>query len=100
MNRNMLMLFPALAMAVGCGGEEMQRPNILLIVADDLGMGDVSAYGSRTISTPFIDSLAKAGIRLGMPCLPACIHGRIRMQRFWTEMPLCSFLLICRHCQR
>ena len=63
MNRNMLMLFPALAMAVGCGGEEMQRPNILLIVADDLGMGDVSAYGSRTISTSFIDSLAKAGIR-------------------------------------
>lgn len=63
MNRNMLMLFPALAMAAGCGGEETQRPNILLIVADDLGMGDVSAYGSRTISTPSIDSLAKAGIR-------------------------------------
>lgn len=41
----------------------MQKPNVLLIVADDLGMGDVSAYGSRTISTPHIDSLAASGIR-------------------------------------
>lgn len=54
--------FAALAVA-GCAEAERQTPNILLIVADDLGMGDVSAYGSRTINTPNIDALASAGIR-------------------------------------
>jgi arylsulfatase A-like enzyme len=37
-------------------------PDIVLIVADDLGVGDLSAYGSRTISTPQIDRLAAMGI--------------------------------------
>ena len=39
------------------------RPNILLIVADDLGIGDVSCYGMGRIPTPAIDSLASAGVR-------------------------------------
>jgi len=42
------------------GGE---RPNIVLIYADDLGYGDVSAYGARRIKTPNIDRLAGSGIR-------------------------------------
>ena len=54
---------PALALAAVSCSEEIKSPNILLIVADDLGLGDVSAYGSRTISTPNIDSLANNGIR-------------------------------------
>lgn len=41
-----------------------QRPNVLLIIADDLGYGDVSAYGSQTISTPNIDRLAHGGVCL------------------------------------
>src|SRR5215218_1049291 len=40
-----------------------QSPNIVLIYADDLGYGDVSAYGAKAISTPNIDRLAKAGLR-------------------------------------
>lgn len=39
-----------------------QRPNVLLIVADDLGKGDVSAYGSPSICTPNIDAIASNGI--------------------------------------
>lgn len=55
--------FIATLAVAGCAEVERQTPNILLIVADDLGMGDVSAYGSATISTPNIDSLASVGIR-------------------------------------
>ncbi len=39
------------------------RPNILLIVADDLGYGDLGCFGCKDIPTPNIDSLAQAGVR-------------------------------------
>ncbi len=39
------------------------RPNIVLILADDLGYGDVSAYGATALKTPNIDRLAAAGLR-------------------------------------
>jgi len=40
-----------------------QLPNILIIYADDLGYGDVNAYGSGIINTPNIDNLASNGVR-------------------------------------
>jgi arylsulfatase A-like enzyme len=40
-----------------------QRPNIVLIYTDDLGYGDVSAYGATALRTPNIDSLAARGLR-------------------------------------
>jgi arylsulfatase A-like enzyme len=39
------------------------RPNVIVIVADDLGFGDLSEQGDRQISTPNIDSIAKNGVR-------------------------------------
>src|SRR4051794_3889380 len=39
------------------------RPNVVLIYADDLGYGDVSAYAAGRIQTPNIDRLARQGIR-------------------------------------
>lgn len=39
------------------------KPNIIYILADDLGVGDVSAYGSDNNHTPIIDKLAKDGIK-------------------------------------
>lgn len=40
-----------------------QRPNIIILYADDLGYGDVSCYGATKIHTPNIDLLAKEGLR-------------------------------------
>ncbi|XP_062940158.1 arylsulfatase F-like [Cynocephalus volans] len=40
------------------------KPNILLIMVDDLGIGDLGCYGNDTIRTPNIDRLAKEGVQL------------------------------------
>ncbi|TZF84563.1 sulfatase-like hydrolase/transferase [Pedobacter sp. BS3] len=40
-----------------------KAPNIILIMADDLGYGDLSCYGATKISTPNVDKLASQGIR-------------------------------------
>jgi arylsulfatase A len=39
------------------------KPNIILIIADDLGYGDLGCYGQQKIATPNIDKLAKSGMR-------------------------------------
>ncbi len=41
----------------------LRRPNIVLIVADDLGFGDVGCYGASLIPTPNVDRLASRGLR-------------------------------------
>ncbi|MDR2041476.1 MAG: arylsulfatase [Tannerella sp.] len=49
---------------VSCAGKQhTEQPNVLVIIADDLGYGDVSCYGSTTIRTPNMDRLANDGLR-------------------------------------
>ena len=43
--------------------QEITKPNIILIVADDLGYGDLGSYGSQIIKTPHLDRLAAQGVR-------------------------------------
>ncbi len=57
------LLFIPSFILTACGDATVQQPNVIVILADDLGYGDVSAYGSKTISTPNIDRLGKEGIR-------------------------------------
>ena len=73
-----------------------QRPNIVLIMTDDVGYGDIGSYGAPDIRTPNIDGLARDGVRLtdfyanGATCTPTrtgLISGRYQ-QRFTLEAPL------------
>lgn len=41
-----------------------ERPNIIFIIADDLGYGDLGCYGQKLIRTPHIDALAERGVRM------------------------------------
>jgi len=42
---------------------EAERPNVIVILVDDLGWGDLSCYGSPNVKTPHIDTLARDGMR-------------------------------------
>jgi arylsulfatase A-like enzyme len=54
------------------------KPNILLIVADDLGYSDIGVHGGKSVPTPHIDALAAAGIRCtsGYVSAPYCSPSR------------------------
>ena len=54
-----LLIFFAAFVAVEAASS---RPNILIILADDLGYGDLGFTGSKEISTPRLDSLAEGGV--------------------------------------
>src|SRR5512137_1466637 len=96
MKRHLVLLVAALTPVLSAGpslAAEAKRPNILLILADDLGYGELSCQGNPQIPTPHIDSLAKCGVRFtsgyvsGPYCSPtraALLTGRYQ-QRFGHE---------------
>ena len=56
-------------------------PNVVLLYADDLGYGDLSCYGAKTIATPHIDKLAAEGLRFtdGHCAAATCTPSRFAM---------------------
>src|SRR5687767_14071570 len=50
-------------LGVAPSGQCADRPNIVLIMADDIGIGGFSCYGSDKYKTPQIDALAESGMR-------------------------------------
>lgn len=70
-----------LALAVGLTVSPVfarERPNIVIIYTDDLGYGDVSAYGATALKTPNIDRLAREGVRFtdGHSAAATCTPSR------------------------
>ena len=70
-----------------------RKPNVIVILADDLGYGDTAVYGSKIAKTPNIDALAESGIRFtdGYVTNPVCAPSRAGLmtgryqQRFGYE---------------
>jgi arylsulfatase A len=57
-----------------------RRPNVLLILADDLGRETLGCYGGRTYSTPNLDALAARGVRFDRAyTTPVCTPSRVQM---------------------
>jgi arylsulfatase A-like enzyme len=100
MHRVVVLLLVATAVTAlpsSVGAQTGQRPpNVVLIITDDVGYGDLGSYGAPDVRTPHIDSLARDGVRLtdfyanGATCSPTrtgLISGRYQ-QRFGLEQPL------------
>jgi len=62
----------------GCAAAADDRPNFVVMVADDLGYGDLGSYGHPDIRTPNIDRLAAEGLRYtnGYAAAPVCSPAR------------------------
>src|SRR5437867_3178859 len=93
MTRPLVLSLAVLASAVAPAAAEARKPNVIVILADDMGFADLGVQGCKDIPTPHIDSLAKNGVRCtngyvsGPYCSPTragLLTGRYQ-QRFGHE---------------
>ncbi len=96
--RVLFLLAAAFHAQSGVADDAKQRPNVLFILADDLGYGDLGCYGQREIRTPNLDRLAADGIRFtdvyagSCVCAPSrctLMTGRRPATRVCAAMPWC-----------
>jgi arylsulfatase A-like enzyme len=77
----MKFLFLFIAVSLTMNAFSQEKPNVILICADDLGYGDLSCYGATKIHTPNLDRLASTGLRLtnGHSTSATCTPSRYAM---------------------
>lgn len=90
-------LFILLTVLYGAASQaQPSKPNVVFIMTDDVGYGDLGAYGAPDIKTPVLDQLARDGVRFtdfysnGATCSPTrtgFVMGRYQ-QRYGVEAPL------------
>lgn len=84
-----------ISLASAASAQEKQRPNIILILADDLGLGDISAFSKR-YNTPNIDKIAEEGLRISnyYAASPICSPSRagILTGQFPAKIHFTTFL--------
>jgi len=61
--RNLMLIFIFLALHPTLQAQKTSKPNVIYILADDLGYGDLSCYGQNKFQTPNIDKLARQGMK-------------------------------------
>ncbi|HUR60438.1 MAG TPA: sulfatase [Opitutaceae bacterium] len=78
MNRVLLAVLLASLPAVAGHGAAVSKPNLVVILADDLGYGDLGCQGSTSIATPRIDRMAREGVRFtqAYAAAPFCSPSR------------------------
>jgi arylsulfatase A len=103
--RRLCLFTLAAAAAAAAPSAAAPKPNVILILADDLGYGDVGCYGATKVRTPNIDRLAKEGRRFtdahaaSSVCSPsryALLTGRypFRVGNLWGPLGLRSPLVV------
>ena len=82
------------------GKNENKKPNIVILLADDLGIGDIGCFGNGTIKTPNIDRLAEEGVKLtqfltaSAMCTPsraAFLTGRYPVRSGMNNLQMINF---------
>lgn len=69
-----------IVLVASLGYSAQERPNILLILADDLGAGELGCYGNAQHHTPHLDALAQGGVRFETCyAAPACSPSRVML---------------------
>ncbi|TYK52714.1 sulfatase family protein [Actinomadura decatromicini] len=69
------------------GGRRPARPNVLVILGDDLGWADLSSYGSPNIRTPNLDRLARQGLRFTQAYSAAAVCSPTRFALYTGRYP-------------
>ncbi len=96
MSRALLCGLLACSLPVTSPASSAERPNIVFILADDMGPGDLGCYGGQLAPTPNIDRLAAEGIRFGQyySAAPICSPSRagILTGMFPARWNITSFL--------
>jgi arylsulfatase A-like enzyme len=74
-NRRQFLTIAGASIASQQAGFGQPRPNVIVILADDLGYGDLACYGSKVNRTPNLDAMSAQGVRF---------------TNFYTPMPFCA----------
>ncbi len=79
MRFSLVTLFGAMLACLPLHAKEGKRPNLVVVLCDDLGYGDLACYGHPKIKTPYLDQMAKEGIRFTdfYSTAPVCSPSRV-----------------------
>ena len=69
----LLLLVGLFSMALAARAATLARPNIVFIMSDDVGYGDLGCYGAQRVKTPHLDRIAREGIRFTDAHSPASV---------------------------
>src|ERR1700720_4630438 len=78
-------------------GRRTDRPNVVVILADDVGYGDLGCYGATKVATPNLDRLARDGMRFTDAHAPSAVctptrYALLTGQYAWRHPPAAQIL--------